>query len=73
MDVVEINGKMYPKEDVEKAQEIVMKVWENVKEVESNILEAVTDSIYTFIQVLDERGYTEEQAVEYLSTIIQHE
>ena len=73
MDVIEVNGKMYPKEDVERAKKLVMELWENIKEVVSNILEAVTALVYTFIQVLAERGYTEEQAVEYLSTIIQNE
>ena len=73
MDVIEVNGKMYPKEDLESAKKLVMELWENIKEVVSKILEAVTALVYTFIQVLVERGYTEEQAVEYLSTIIQNE
>ena len=73
MDVVEVNGKMYHEEELERAEKIILELWENVKEVVSNILETVTELVYTFIQLLVERGYTEEQAVEYLSTIIQNE
>ena len=73
MDVIEASGKVYNEEDLERAEKIILELWESVKEVVSNILETVTELVYTFIQLLAERGYAEEQAVEYLRTIIQNE
>ena len=73
MEVIEADGKMYHEEDLERAKRLVIELWENVKEVVSNILETVTELVYTFIRELVERGYTEEQAVEHLRTIIQNE
>ena len=64
---------MYHEEELERAENIILELWENIKELVSNILEAVTELIYTFIQLLVEHGYTEEQAVEYLRTVIQDE
>lgn len=73
MDVVEISGKMYPKEDVEKAKEIIIELWEKIKEAVINIFGAVVSAAKTFIQELVNQGYTEEQAVEYLQSVIQLE
>lgn len=41
MDAIEINGKTYSKEDVEKAREIVMKVWDNIKDFFNNLRETI--------------------------------
>lgn len=73
MNVIEANGKMHHEEELERAEKIILELWENVKEVVSNILETVTELVHTFIQTLAEQGYTEEQAVEYLRTVIQNE
>lgn len=73
MDVIEANGKMYHEEELERAEKIILELWENIKEVVSNILEVVTELVHTFIQQLAEQGYTEEQAVEYLRAVIQNE
>ena len=73
MDVIEMNGNPYHEEELERAEKIILELWETVKEVVSNILEAVTELVHTFIQALTEQGYTEEQAIEYLRTVIQNE
>lgn len=73
MDVIETNGNPYHEEELERAEKIIMELWESVKEVVSNILETVTELVHTFVQLLVERGYTEDQAVEYLRTVIQNE
>lgn len=73
MDVFEDNEKTYHEEELERAEKIILELWENVKEVVSNILETVTELVHTFIQLLVEQGYTEEQAVEHLRTVIQNE
>ena len=66
MDVIET-------EELERAEKIIMELWGNIKEVVSNILETVSELVHTFVQLLTEQGYTEEQAVEYLRTVIQDE
>ena len=73
MDVIEVNEKMYHEEELERAEKIILELWENIKEVVSNILEVIAELVNTFIQILAERGYTEEQAVEYLRVVIQNE
>ena len=73
MDVFEANEKTYHEEELERVERIILELWEDVKEVVSNILETVTELVHTFVQQLVKQGYTEEQAVEHLRTVIQNE
>ena len=73
MDVFEANEKTYHEEELERVERIILELWEDVKEVVSNILETVTELVHTFVQQLVKQGYTEEQAIEHLRTVIQNE